>query len=137
MQFNGWFANRKPSEARATAQERVARLAERSAVPVTDDRIDAAASALHRAGELLQELEADMRLRTAALDEVREQEASYQRLAELHKEQAEAGAAIVRTAVAGKATRTAPASLRMNLLFFVLGAAASFGVNLLTGWLQK
>lgn len=56
-----------------------------------------------------------MRLRAAALEEVREREATYQRLAELHQEQAEAVAAIVKSAVEGETDKdSGPADVTLG-----------------------
>ena len=90
---------------------------------------------------LLPALQAELELRTAALDRLQVDAAHYERLAALHRDEAAAVQRLVEQTVALGLERTSRRGGRQQWLFFLLGLAFSVPLgaagNLLYAWLVK
>ena len=111
------------------------------AVPTLTDRINALRSNLAASAFLIEEINAEFDLQTAAAERIRAEAEENQRLAALHKEEAEA----VRTLVERTQAKASRLAGRQQWLFFLagllfavpLGVAGNFAFELVKAWLSR
>lgn len=97
-------------------------------------RIKAAGKAMDTASRLVEELSAEMRLRSAELERLVAEANEQERRAAINKEQAEAVTSLVNQVITSTHASMDRRNTRSQLLFFALGAATSIPIGLLVNW---
>lgn len=100
-----------------------------------NSRIDGATDALRTAAGLMDELQAEMNARAAALERIRAENVQYEKLAAVNKEEAEAVSKLIETVIGTAHTRLSRTTRRDQILFFALGLVAGVLVPLVISWL--
>jgi hypothetical protein len=84
-------------------------------------RVEALRANLAQSGSLIEEINAELHLQTTALDRIRAEAEQNQRLAALHKVEADAVRDLVAATIEGAQARAAHPSRRQQWLFFLAG----------------
>ncbi|MDN3356823.1 hypothetical protein [Actinomadura sp. DC4] len=106
-------------------------LEERLTLPSLEDRAVRVAELLKESGSLLDELTAEMTARAAALEQLRTEAEHAQQLAEIHKEQQEAVAMLLRLELEKQEDQLRAELAKNNRRSFWQGFAVNVGVGLL------
>jgi hypothetical protein len=93
--------------------------------PTIQDRITEATSAMQSAASLVDELQAEMQVRTAALERLRVENEQYEKLAAVQKVEAEAVSRLIETVIDGAHAKLGRTTRRGQWLFFLAGMAVS------------
>jgi hypothetical protein len=104
--------------------------------PTLTQRMQAASSSLEATSVLVNELQAEMQANRAALDRVRAENAQYERLAAVHRKEAEAVAQLVENVILATHEKLGRRNRRDQLVFFALGLLAAAPVQLLIDWIR-
>jgi hypothetical protein len=91
------------------------------AEPTVSSRIEEAARSLQVTAQLVDELRAEMQARAAALDRLQVENAEYEKLAALRKEEAEAVSRMIENVIGSTHAKLSRSSRRDQALFFALG----------------
>jgi plasmid maintenance system antidote protein VapI len=121
-------------------QEELAQEREAATDPLAE-RLARLRTSLSESAALLPTLQAELELRTAALDRLQADAAHYERLAALHREEAEAVQRLVEQTVGRGLRETTRRGGRQQALYFAAGLAASIPLgiiaNVLYSWLSR
>ena len=104
-----------------------------SVEPTVETRIEEATRALEMTAGLVNDLQAEMRARMATLDRLRNENAEFERLAAVRREEAEAVSRLIENVINRTHSKLSRSSRRDQVLFFVAGLAASIPVQLVVG----
>jgi hypothetical protein len=109
--------------------------------PTLTDRIETLRENLGQSSTLINEINAELQLQTAALERIRAEAEENQRLAALHREEADAVRQLVSTTIEGAQSESVKQSKRSSWLFFLAGLLFSVplgvGVNFLYDLITK
>ena len=98
----------------------------------TEDRIGRLTKSLHEATSLISNIESEIRARSELADRLQQDIDRYNKLAALHQPEVEAITQLLRGELRKEGRSTFWKGFAINLLFFVLGATASWLITILT-----
>jgi len=106
-------------------------------IPEVAARIDQAQEAMENTARLVDELQAEMGAKAAALKRVQAEAAQFERLASVRKEEAKAVTNLVESVIAGTHAKLDRKNNRSQLLFFVSGLLCSVPIGVLVNLWTK
>lgn len=95
-----------------------------------EQRLDALARTMRESSRLLQQVSAEIEVRAATAERLKDEAQTAEQLAKLNQAQAEAVAKLVGTVVGGESKRSTRQSVLAGALFFIGGVAATVTVTL-------
>jgi hypothetical protein len=116
---------------------RMVRAERKITAPSVLDRANDAAKAIHSATLLISDLQAEMGLRTAALERIQAESAEFERLATVHKEEAEAVTNLVESVISSTHAKMNRQNLQSQLLFFAVGLLFSIPIGVMVNLATK
>ncbi|MCO6010575.1 hypothetical protein NE236_37020 [Actinoallomurus purpureus] len=125
------FGRKVPTEGSADGPSGDGPPEERLTPPSLEDRALRVAELIKESGSLIDELTAEMAARAAALEQLRAEAEHAQRVAEIHKEQQEAVAKILRLELERQEEQIRSELAKNNRRSFWQGFAVNIGVGLL------
>jgi len=105
--------------------------------PTVAARIDDATRSLELAAKLVNELQIEMQARMVALERLQVENAEYEKLAAVQKEEAEAVSRLIEGVISSTHTRLNRSSRRDQALFFIAGLIASIPVQIVVNLVAR
>jgi hypothetical protein len=105
--------------------------------PTVAARINDATRSLEVAAGLVNELQTEMQARMVALERLQVENAEYEKLTAVRKEEAEAVSRLIEAVISSTHTRLSRSSRRDQVLFFVAGLAASIPVQIVVNLVTR
>jgi hypothetical protein len=109
----------------------------RTRTPITtiEQRIEELSTNLHLSAHIVEEVEAELKLRSAALEQLKEESEANRRIAELNAEQAAAVNALVKSTLTLAQEEGRRRSRWVDILIFIAGLVSSVPLNILASFI--
>lgn len=97
-----------------------------------EDRVSKLTRALQETTSLINNIEQEIKARSELATQLQEDAERYKQIVELKKPEVEAVAQLLRGELKAESSKSFWKGVFVNFIFFLLGAAASYGINLIT-----